>query len=162
MELFKRAVNQALNLKHKLDDGAGGKFVRAFLTDKTGAALIPPSVNLSHIGSGVYSENVLLMPNLDQVVVSYAVFTDNSYTTKDASYSEDADVYEKDNFDPTNFLPKGQNITVQFSNQKLNAVVGSGEITAKSDKVSIGANVVKPEVQVEFKTNNEIEGVIND
>jgi hypothetical protein len=120
MQSFKRVTAELLKLKLKLDDGATGKYVRAFITDKFGNPLTPAYADLSHIGFGIYSESALTMPALDQVVVSYAVFTDNTYTIKDAAYSEDADIFEKNDFDATTLFPPPARIELEFKKPTIN------------------------------------------
>lgn len=128
MEVFKRQIGEALKIKHKLDDGAAGKYVRAFLRDKLGAIITPNYLDLNHVGFGVYVENTFAMPNIDQLIVNFGVFTDNTYTIKDGEYTEDLDIFEKDTLDVSNLFPPPAKIELQFKRPMINVEIVQDQI----------------------------------
>lgn len=160
---FKRKVNDLIRLKLSLADGATNKFVRATLFDQDGAAVAPGVVALPHQSGGVYAENTVQMPNKDQVVARYEVFKDAGFTVIDKEYTKAVDVFEKDTFDPTNLIPKAQNVFATVSRVGISGQVTSRpEIKATLGPKQIAAKVEHNEVKAQIETQNEIEGVLND
>lgn len=163
MSEFKRKVNDPLRLKLSLSDGNTARFVRAFLFDQNGAVVAPGFVNLSHQSNGIYADNSVLMPNLDQVVAKYKVYYDNTYLESDLCYPQAIDYFEKDAFDPTAFIPKGQNVFATMGTQKTSVIVGTNKINVTLEpKPLVEVSVKASQVGVELKTKNEIEGELND
>lgn len=140
---FERLVNEPLKLRASLTDGDGTKFVRAFLKDASGAPLSTPTVDLTHVGDGIYKDDdTVLMPNSTQVLVKYKVFDDAAYTIlNDCGYKQPTFVYELSKFDPaittpTNQLVKGRVETKSIKgkingNQQILATVKTAAISAK-------------------------------
>lgn len=160
---FKRKVNDLIRLKLSLADGATNKFVRATLIDQDGASVAPGTVALAHQAEGVYAENLVQMPNKDQVIARYEVFKDAGFLSIDKTYTKAFDVFEKDAFDPSNLLPKGQNIFATVGRAGVTGQVASRpQIQVSVGPKQIAAEVSHNEVTAQIQTQNEIEGVIND
>lgn len=86
-------ANEPILLNLQLWDGNPNKFVKAFLTNPSGAAYGSP-VNLISVGNGLYLNNSLNMPTLQALFVTYIVYTDAGYSIEDSAYTFGRDSFE--------------------------------------------------------------------
>lgn len=164
MSNFIRLVNDPLRLRLVLTDKDTDKFVRALLTDQAGTPLGVSPVDLTHQGKGVYIDNATLMPNSEQVEVQYCIFNDAGFTDEDDSHSSDFDIFELDQFDPTNLLPKTNAVFAEFERKNIVGILSPNPIvrgliranTALNGVVSNGA------IQGNVITQGKITGVVYD
>jgi hypothetical protein len=89
-------LGEAIQLNLQLFDGATNKYVKAWLRNASGVALGTPTVSLSHIGEGLYSNDSVLMPDTSQVTAVYKVFDDAGFTTPSADHADALDIFELD------------------------------------------------------------------
>lgn len=121
--MLRRQVGDKLNLKLNAEDKNESLYVRAFLYNVSGVALSPAFVNLAHQNKGIYSENTAVMPDVEQVVVVFRAYTDNTYTTEVPAYSQAMELYEKEVINPLDFIPRPCAVFVKLENSRINAVV---------------------------------------
>mgnify|MGYP001204882456 CR=1 FL=1 len=79
----------------QLFDGNVGKFVRATIRRPDNTVVGSP-VTLSHVGSGLYHNQAVVMPSVDFVTVQFAVFDDAGFTVPSTTYSMAEEVVERD------------------------------------------------------------------
>lgn len=114
---------ETLPLSLQLHDGDAGKFVRAILVDQDGAFLPASPVTLTHLTSGKYSDDSVVMPaTVTYIEVTYETFDDAGFTTLSPDHTSATDVFALE-------VPD----TVLLD--KLN------EILAKLDGVSLGRGI---------------------
>lgn len=141
---FKRLAGAALNLRHDLiPTPSVQKYVRAVLTDKNGASVVPGTLNLTAVNFGVYVETSFAMPSTDQVVARFEVFDDDQYTKPSCDYLGDTDIYELDNLLPTQ-LP---------GDEVLEAEVITAEVEAEVTSGFLEAEVITGELEAEIETS---------
>ena len=88
-------VNQPIYLNLQLYDGNPYKYVQALLFDENGNPLSTPSVNLTHIATGLYfSSAILFPPKVKQVKATYTVYNDALYSQRSLLYSSAVDVFD--------------------------------------------------------------------
>ena len=117
--MYKRIVGSKLNLKISLSDGNPTRFVRAFLYDLDGVSLTPAYVDLVHQDNGLYSDDVAVMPNADQVSAVYRVYSDAGFSIQDLNYSQALDIFEKETFDPSSLVSKPYAIFATISRPRI-------------------------------------------
>jgi hypothetical protein len=86
------AIGEKLRLNLQLWDGATNRYVKAYLYDGDDVEIA--TVNLSHVGRGLYADSTQEMPNTPQVRVVYRVFNNASYTQVSEKHSDCLDVFE--------------------------------------------------------------------
>jgi hypothetical protein len=159
-----RKVNDKMRIRAALDGGETNLFVRASLFDQLGAPLAPATAALPHLAQGVYGENTIQMPNLEQVIVRFQVFIDAGFTVLAPRYAHlKAELYRLDTLDPKTLIPNSYNVNAVFSNKDIQVKVAQKpEVIAKIESRDVTAKVEQFEVTGKIETQNEIEGVLND
>jgi len=159
----KRLVGSKLNLKISLSDGNGSRFVRAFLYDLDGVSLTPAYVDLVHQDKGLYSDDVAVMPNKDQVSAVYRVYQDAGRTILDSNYTQALDLFEKETFDPASLVSKPYAIFAMITRPRINiALISNPPIQAIIQKgKKLNALLTSGEIRVIIK-QDPILGVVND
>ena len=140
MAEYKRRAGVTLGLSLALSPRDDSKFVRAFLTDKSGAALATPSVDLTSIGGGIYVDNTFTMPSTAQVRARYVVFEDSGYTQEDCEHPGDTDTFDLDDLLPSQ-LPGDEVLTAEVDSVELEAEVSEGELEANVESGSVEADL---------------------
>lgn len=123
-------VGDPIQLHLQLEDGNTALFVRAYLTDNTGAVFGTP-IALSHVGEGLYLDNSVGMPAFDFVQATYVVFNDAGFTSESDLYGRSIDIFQRDELLPQQ-LPEGTD---------LEAVVASDE-TVVGEVVGVTSIIV--------------------
>lgn len=159
----KRLVGSKLNLKISLSDGNASRFVRAFLYDLDGVSLTPAYVDLVHQDKGLYSDDVAVMPNKDQVSAVYRVYQDAGRTILDSNYTQALDLFEKETFDPASLVSKPYAIFAMITRPRINiALISNPPIQAIIQKgKKLNALLTSGEIRVIIK-QDPILGVVND
>lgn len=143
MAEFRRRVAQTLGLNLTLKPADDTKFVRAFLFDKDGAALIPPFTNLPSTGNGGYTENTRSMPNTSQVRADMHVYEDAAYTKESCEFLGDTDYFDLDD--------SAQETTVVAG--KLRGILRATELTGILER--------DPDSLIGLLSNVETQGVLS-
>jgi hypothetical protein len=90
-------ANNPIPLNLQLASGSEGKFVLAYLVDKSGVSLAESPVSLEDIGGGFYIDYSVLMPeDKDLIFASYKVYDDENHTIKSESDGDAEDVFVLD------------------------------------------------------------------
>lgn len=144
-----------------LSSGATNRFVKATVIDQSSNIVYGP-LTLPHDFAGVYKEDTLTMPNQAQVDAIFEVFTDAGLTNRDPNYGSAIDVYEQDDFDPVNLIPKDKTIFAKFGPDLIRARVFQnppvrGMIKTTGIKGQIKVSTMKARI-----VNAEIQGVLHD
>lgn len=162
--MFERKVGDPLNLKYKLSPSSlgTGLFARAFLTDRTGAALA--TLDLSEIAPGVYAENSFTMPNTAQVVARFQAYRDAGFTQEACEFPDTIDIFELSDFDPASLVRPAAQISAVIAQDKIKTLVDdTGEVVAQTEKEqAILGQVNDDEINAEVESNGAIEGVVDD
>lgn len=77
-------TGDAVPLTLQLEDGDVTKFPQAEVRDPTGSLLT--TLDLSHVGSGNYTNSSLTMPDEDWITITYIVYNEVGHTTESASH----------------------------------------------------------------------------
>lgn len=159
----KKKVGDRLNLKLSLTDGNPNKFVRAYLRNQAGAIQSPAEVNLPHIEKGIYGESTLQMPNENQLLVIYRVFSDAGFTIIDQNYSQALDLFSRDDLDLRALVPTPYGVMAEIENGNPTVMVENNVVLADIENESaVSAIIEQGEVNALFQNIQEIEGVLND
>ena len=167
MGTIKRNVGEPMRLRLNLGDNASGKFIRAYLSSD-GTPLAAPTADLVELETGLYGNNVYVMPAGFPVIdVKFIVYLDAGFAVEDPTYFSATDQYEVDDFDASNFLPPfPQQVFAQIENGRIDVEVKPPSSIEARMGVQSDIDVVvedEPnEIQIEIKQENLIEGVIND
>lgn len=86
-------TGEIIPLSFQLLDGDASKFCRAILTDASGTPLAESPVTMSNIGGGKYSDDTVLMPNIDYVEATYEPYDDAAHTIVDPDHLLGTDVF---------------------------------------------------------------------
>lgn len=161
---FERNVGDPLNLKYKLSPSSlgTGLFARAFLTDRTGAALA--TLDLSEIAPGVYAENSFTMPNTAQVVARFQAYRDAGFTQEACEFPDTIDIFELSNFDPSTLVKPPAQIFANISQANIKGVAHQpGAVVAETQiKQDIQGKVLDDEIKAVIQESGSIEGVVDD
>lgn len=84
-------IGEKIRLNLQLWDGATNKYIRAFLYDADGVQIA--SINMTHVGRGLYEDSSLFMPDTAEVRAVYKVYSNSSYTQVSSKHSDSLDVY---------------------------------------------------------------------
>lgn len=166
MSAFLRAVGDPLNLKYKLSPSSlgTGLFARAFLTDRTGAALA--TLDLTEIAPGVYSNNTFTMPDTPQVVARFQAYKDAGFTQEACEFPDTIDIFELGSIGggSTTVTINAARIEGEIAQDKIQGVVGdSDEVLAQieNDQAILG-QINDDEINAEVKTGETIQGVVDE
>lgn len=110
--IFKRRVGATLGLTLSLKPADDSKFVRATLSDQSGAALSPPTQDLPNVGNGRYVDILRSMPSTTQVVADFEVYEDALYTQLSCEHLGDTDYFELDQSPLTATIIAGRLVAV--------------------------------------------------
>lgn len=158
-----RNVNEALKLVANLDDGS--KYVRAYLWDNGGNPLSPPTVDLSHIGDGIFTDTTVLMPNKAQVIAKFKVYDDAAYSVlNDCEYDFPSETFELSKFDPALIQPVNAAVfgvieTENIEGRVYQEDVVLGELEAESIE---SESIEEQSVEGQIEQTDNIEGVLYD
>jgi hypothetical protein len=86
-------VGESLQLNVQLFDGAENKYPRATLYDADGSELAASPVDLSHVGSGLYTDDSVGMPSTEAVRAVYVIYDDAGHTTESSLHARSMDVF---------------------------------------------------------------------
>lgn len=165
MSEFKRKVGDPLRLRLKIEPKDDSLFVRVELTDQNDNPVAGSPVALANQGGGIYADdNSTLMPNTPEVRANYFVYYDAGFT-EEACEHGGYDTFERDDLDLSSFFPKGARV--------LATVKGTSKVkqTVKDDSVictsvrpasEVAARVCSNQLGITVKTNNKVQGVVNE
>lgn len=164
MSEIKRKMNTLLQIRAALDGGETNLFVKASIFDSNGVPWGPGVVPLPHLASGIYGENTLLMPNLEQIFVRTEVFMDALFTIPSPKYRIlGLDIYMLDTLDPAQLVPKAYAVNASFAQNDVEIKIADKPIVqAKALAQNIQVVIEDNSVKTNIETQNQIEGVIND
>jgi hypothetical protein len=91
MGIGSRQVGDTIPLSLNLSDGAENLYPQAIVRDALGQLV--STVNLDHVGEGLYADNSLTMPDTPYITALYTVYTDAGRTTQSTDYTEISDVF---------------------------------------------------------------------
>lgn len=94
MSMIKAKVGELLSVSLQAFNGAEDLYPQAIVRDTAGAVLA--TIDLSHVGDGLYVNRTFLMPNFVIVTTQYKVYTDSDHTVLHEDYQDGLDVYVKD------------------------------------------------------------------
>ena len=80
-----------------LFDLATDKFVQAVIVDETGSQIAGSPVAISHVLTGLYEFNGLVMPDVDYVTAIFTVYDDALFTIPSQIHCPSAEQFIKDN-----------------------------------------------------------------
>lgn len=161
MSVFKRRPGQTLGLRlDLLPEPDEARFVRAFLFDKDGAALVPAFVDLADLGSGIHVENSTSMQSVPQMVAKYQVYFDAARTElDDCEFLGGVDVYDLEELVPSQ-LPSDVSLTAEVKDVELAAVASDGGIIGELKDESLVAEIDEIEdVETAQKTTSVSAGI---
>jgi len=165
MSELKRKVNDALNLKLKLEPKDDTLFVQAELTDQNDAVVAPGTVTLTNDGDGIYADDgSIVMPNVVEVRANYFVYYDSGFT-EEACEHGGLDIFVKDDFDPSLLQPKITRIlaVMRTVNEIGAKVLGPSMVNGTLKTINRVAGMVKSsKIDVKIKTENKIIGEVYD
>ncbi len=87
-------LNDRIPIVCQLEDGNTNRFVQATVRDPDGNVL--NTVSCPHVGSGLYVNQSVVMPNFRFVTVQFKVFTNVGLTVLDPQYSQPMDFFDSD------------------------------------------------------------------
>jgi hypothetical protein len=91
LSIAKIHTGQPLPLRLNAFDGNTGLFPRAILRDATDAIIA--TVDLSHVGDGLYKNDAQTFPATTLVTAVYKVYSDAGHTLLDQNYQDMLDVF---------------------------------------------------------------------
>lgn len=84
-------LGERIRLNLQLWDGAENKYVRAYLYDDSGDEIA--TVNMTHVGNGLYSDSSVVMPFTNQVRAVYRIFSNSSYSFSSTRHAHAMEVF---------------------------------------------------------------------
>ena len=88
-------VGDNVPIELQIADGATDQYPRALVYDQ--GSLILTTIDLVHDNQGNYSGSVYAMPDNEFIKVIYIVYSDAGYTTVNAKYERDLEIFYKTN-----------------------------------------------------------------
>jgi hypothetical protein len=147
---FKRRAGQSLGLSLDLrPDPSETRYVSAFLFDKSGAPLVPASVNLTDNGGGNFTENTTPMQSTAQMRAKYRVFEDAGRTIEDCEYLGGEDTFDLEELLPSQ-LPGEPSLTGEIQSQT--------ELMGELKEPEIEAMIQDQPLAGELTDERELEG----
>ncbi len=121
---------KAIPLSAKAHDDDAALFIRAKVYDPNDVELVGSPVTLAHVSDGFYSNDALLMPNVDFVHAVYDPFIDAGFTVKSVDHLPNSETFFIDKADslvgplkPTDLV-----LTVDEENERILSVEDAGEL----------------------------------
>ena len=162
MAVFKRNVGDPVRLRLGLHTLETDKYVIAVVKNPVGNEVAGSPFLLPHKGNGVYGEDALVFPDVTFLEAIYLVYDDAALTLISESNSPGYDYFEKEIFDPFNFIPKPNAIFAAFKQTNVQGMVRQeqgvlGAIRAEKLKAQVGGGAIYAQL-----SNSNIQGVIDD
>jgi hypothetical protein len=108
-------AGETIPLSFQLLDSDATKFCRAILEEPDGTALAASPVTMVNLGSGKYTNDTVVMPNIDYVECRYEPFNDAGFTIPDPDHLVGTNVFR---------LEIPDTVIVDLLNQILNKLNG--------------------------------------
>jgi hypothetical protein len=129
---IKLIVGEVVPVSLQAFDGATGLFPQCILKDSSGTILT--TLDLAHVGAGLYTNRTYSMPDNAIVTAQYKVYTDATHTTLDLNYQDDLDVFVRDIPDSQKFTTDG---TIYGTINDEDALVGIVDEIEEADLVGV-------------------------
>lgn len=141
-----------LLLSNKLFDGEDSLPLRCFATLRNASGTILNTVELTHVGGGIFNESTEVMPSIDVLFADHDVRETDGVTAA-AGYQQDTDVYVRD-------------LVGEIITDNLDAKVSTttsadltGEVASES---TISGEVDEQELEGTVSSDETLAGVITD
>lgn len=94
MGIVRQRVGEIVGLSLQMSDGNEILYPQAQVRDAGGSVIA--TLDLAHVGEGLYTNRSLFMPDNAVVTAAYRVYSDAGHTTQDNTYEETLDVFVRD------------------------------------------------------------------
>ena len=159
---FNRVSGEILRIHLGLGILDDDKFVRAFLFNEDGVALVPPSVDLVNKGAGAYLDltKTMIAPNT-QIRADMVVFNDAAFNEPDCEHPGDTDYFELVSASSGNNIFVGSEfLTARVSEERLEANVGDEEVVSAEvkDEEKLSGTVTEEKVSATVSDPENVSG----